>query len=390
VAEPAIFARDRLTRVLYLLLAWFAYLQAAPGLVITHLRTELHLSYSEGGLHVAAFAAGSMVAGVLAGRLERLVGRRVMLWSAVAVMGLGAVGLTAGRIAPVTVGSVLVMGLGGGLLLVTVQAVLADRHGELRAIALTEANLAASAAYVALIGVLSLTAATGLGWRPALLASLLVPAIAAITNRRLPVETPPLPTEAAPRLPGAFWIAAAMILCTTSIEWCLTGWGATFVAGAARVPADVAIGLMVGYFGGVLVGRAVGSRLARRIEAGRLLAFALVGTAAGFAILWPAATPVQAFAGLAVIGAGIGNLFPLALSVAVALAPGRAAAASGRAVVVSSTAVLLAPLTVGALADATSLTAAFAIVPVLLVLAGVALALVQRLRRRALAPRRGL
>jgi hypothetical protein len=46
--------RDRLTWIAYLVLAWFAYLQAAPGLVIAHLRDELHLSYSTGGLHVAA------------------------------------------------------------------------------------------------------------------------------------------------------------------------------------------------------------------------------------------------------------------------------------------------------------------------------------------------
>ena len=35
------FRRDRLTWVAYLVLAWFAYLQAAPGLVIGHLRAEL-------------------------------------------------------------------------------------------------------------------------------------------------------------------------------------------------------------------------------------------------------------------------------------------------------------------------------------------------------------
>ena len=54
------FRRDRLTWVAYALLAWFAYLQAAPGLVVAHLRDELHLSYSAGGLVVAAFATGSL------------------------------------------------------------------------------------------------------------------------------------------------------------------------------------------------------------------------------------------------------------------------------------------------------------------------------------------
>lgn len=381
--EASRFVRDRITRVAYLLLAWFAYLQAAPGLVLPHLRSELHLTYSEGGLHVAAFAAGSMVAGLVANRVEGRLGRRTTLWAAATCMAAGAAGLTLGPVVALTVGSVLVMGFGGGSLLVMVQAVLADHHGERRTIALSEANLAASAAYVALIGVLSLTAAIGLGWRVALLVSLLVPLVTWLVNRRMPVPAaPPLP-DGPSRLPGAFWLAAAMILCTTAIEWCVTGWGATFVAGAARVSPDVAVGLMLGYFGGVLVGRAAGSALARRYEAPVLLAFALALTAAGFVVLWPAATPVQAFLGLAVIGAGIGNLFPLGLSVAVALAPGRAAAASGRAVLVSSTAVLLAPLTIGAIADATSLTAAFAVVPVLLVLAAVGLVLVHRSRRHA-------
>ena len=65
------FRRDRLTWIAYVVLAWFAFLQAAPGLVIGHLRDELDLSYSIGGLHVAAFAAGSLVAGVVSARLER-------------------------------------------------------------------------------------------------------------------------------------------------------------------------------------------------------------------------------------------------------------------------------------------------------------------------------
>src|SRR5215208_3818362 len=187
------FRRDRLTWIAYTLLAWFAYLQAAPGLVIVHLRDELDLSYSTGGLHVAAFAAGSMAAGVASARLERALGRRALFWSAAALMGAGAIGLTAGRIAEATVGSLLVMGVGGGLLLVTIQAALADHHGERRAVALAEANVAASIAYVALIGVLSLTAALHAGWRAALLVSLVIPALAWWSNRRLAIDAPPPP-----------------------------------------------------------------------------------------------------------------------------------------------------------------------------------------------------
>jgi hypothetical protein len=70
----------------------------------------------------------------------------------------------------------------------------------------------------------------------------------------------------------------------------------------------------------------------------------------------------------------------MGVSVTVGLAPGRAALASGRAVGMASFAVLLAPLTVGTLADLTSLKAALAVVPVMLVLAAAGLTLVRRAR----------
>jgi predicted MFS family arabinose efflux permease len=374
------FRRDRLTWVAYVLLAWFAYLQAAPGLVVVHLRDELDLSYSTGGLHVTAFAAGSMLAGGISARLERALGRRPLLWSAAALLGAGTIGLTAGRVAAVTIGSALLMGLGGGLMLVAIQAALVDHHGEGQAVALTEANVGASIAYVVLIGVLSLAAALHAGWRLALLVSLAVPALAWWRNGRLPIEAAPPSPAARGRLPGVFWVAAAMLFCTTSAEWCITAWGASFVEDAADVSPDTAVALMVGYFGGVLAGRTVGSRLARRHDPARLLALALAVAAAGFAVLWPATGPAPALVGLALLGVGLGNLFPLAVSVVLALAPEQTAAASGRAVLVTSFAVVLAPLTVGTLADATSLKTALGVVPVILGLAALGLMLVRRAR----------
>jgi MFS family permease len=374
------FRRDRLTWIAYVMLAWFAYLQAAPGLVIVHLRDELDLSYSTGGLHVAAFAAGSMVAGVLAPWLERTLGRRPLFWSAAALMGAGAIGLTAGRVAALTIGAVLVMGFGGGLLLTTIQAALADHHADHRAVALAEANVAASIAYVALIGVLSLTAALDTGWRVALLASLVVPAFSWWNSRRLAMDAPPPSPVARDRLPGAFWIAATMLFCMTAAEWCITAWGATFVEDAAAVSTDTAVAVMAGYFGGVVTGRVLGSALARRHPPARLLAVALAVTAAGFAVLWPSTTPVQALIGLALLGIGLGNLFPMGISLTVALAPDQAGLASGRAVGMTSLAVLLAPLTVGTLADATSLRTALGIVPVLLALSAAGLVVVRRTR----------
>lgn len=70
--------------------------------------------------------------------------------------------------------------------------------------------------------------------------------------------------------------------------------GATFVEDAAGVSTNTAVALMSGYFGGVLAGRVLGSRLARRHDPARLLALALVVAVVGFATLWPSAGPLSA------------------------------------------------------------------------------------------------
>jgi fucose permease len=296
------------------------------------------------------------------------------------------VGLTAGGAAPATVAATAVMGTGGGLVLATVQAVLADHHGEGRTVALAEANVAASLAYVTLIGVFALVAALHLDWRAALLVSLAVPALAWCAGRGVRVPASPVTEDGRTPLPPVFWVAVAALMCATAAEWCVTAWGATFVEEGVAVSTDSAITLMGGYFGGVVVGRVVGSRLAHRHEPGRLFAVALVIAGVGFAVLWPSAAPAQAVAGLVLLGLGIGNLFPMGLALAVGLAPDRSGPASGRAVAMTSLSVLLAPLAVGAVADATSLGAALLAVPVFLLLAGLGLVLVRR--GRTVAPQR--
>jgi fucose permease len=231
-----------------------------------------------------------------------------------------------------------------------------------------------------LIGLLSLAAAVQVGWRAALLVAPVVLVIAWWSNRRLAIDAPPPSPGKRDRLPGVLWIAAAMLFCMVAAEWCITAWGASFLADAAGMSTDTAVALMAAYFGGVLAGRALGSRLTRRYDPQPLLAVALAVTAAGFGVLWPSTGPVQALAGLLLLGVGLGNLFPMGLAVTVGLAPDRAASASARAVGATSFAVLLAPLTVGTLADATSLTAALGVVPVTLALAATGLALVRRAR----------
>ena len=261
------YRRDRLTWTAYAMLAWFAYLQAAPGLVVPHLRDELGLGYRPAGCTSPRSRPAASSPASPPPRSSAHSGGARCSGAPSALLAAGAVALTLGHVIAATLGALLVMGIAGATLLITIQAALADRHGERRAIALSEANVAASVAYVVLIGALSLAAATGAGWRAALLASLAVPALAwwrtggwRSTRRRRPAAS------AAQRCPRAFWVAAAMLFCTTAAEWCITAWGASFVEEAADVSADTAVSLMIGYFAGVVAGRTLGSALARRLR----------------------------------------------------------------------------------------------------------------------------
>jgi fucose permease len=368
--------RDRLTWLAYALLAWFAYLQAVPSLVVPHLRQELDVGYAFGGLYVAAFAGGSTLGGLVSPALERALGRRALLWTSPGLMAAGATGLTLGRTAGTTLGAVLVLGMGGGLLLSALQAALADHHGERRAEALAEANVAAALGYLGLVGGLSAAALVGTSWRTAILAPLVLPAVLWLVARRLTVPTAPRQRVDAPehgRLPVGFWLAVAVLMCVTAVEWTVTAWGATYVEEALEVSADDAVSYMAGYFGGFVAGRVIGSRLARRMPTARLLAGAIGAAMTGFAVLWTATGPAPTVAGLLLLGLGVGNLFPTSVSLALGVAPDRSDRASGLTVAASAGSILLAPVTVGTLADATSVRGSLLVVPVLLGLAAAGL-----------------
>ena len=67
ISKP--FVRNDFTWLAYVMLAYFAYLQASFGPLMPFLRAELHLSYTIGSLHVSAFALGMVLAGLLGDRL---------------------------------------------------------------------------------------------------------------------------------------------------------------------------------------------------------------------------------------------------------------------------------------------------------------------------------
>ena len=68
--------------------------------------------------------------------------------------------------------------------------------------------------------------------------------------------------------------------------------------------------------------------------------------------------------GLFVAGIGVANLYPLIVALALGAAPGQSNEAGARLTFASGTAILAAPLLLGALADAAGIRLAYGVVPI--------------------------
>ncbi len=365
------FVRDDVTWLCYLVLAYFAYQQAALGPLMPFLREELGLGYVEAGIAFAAFALGSVTVGFLGNPIARRWGRRAATWAGAAGMAPGVILLVASRQPVLVVAGVVVMGLFGVTLLVTDQAVLADHHRRWRGVALSEANVAASAATILASAAVGAAERAGLGWRAAMLLPLAALVVLALRFGRTPIPDGRPPRAAVGggrdgRLPGVFWAFWAVVFLGVAAEWSVGLWGSEFLAtGIGMRRADAAAALTV-FYAAMVAGRIAGSRLARQLPVSAVLPGSLVVALLGFPLFWLAPDPAVGVAGLAIFGLGIANVYPLGVAAATGVAPDRADAASSRLAIAGGGAGLIMPLALGWLADRIGIGPAFGVTVVLL------------------------
>jgi MFS family permease len=369
------FIRDRFTWLAYLMLAYYAYFQAILGPIMPFLRGELGLSYTVGGLHFSAFALGMILAGLSGDLIAGRWGRRSAFWGGGLGMALGGVWLSLSGRAELTIVAVFFLGYLGSILLIIIQAALSDRHGSQRTIALTEANVMASLGAVLAPLLVGGLVGIGMGWRAALLAAGLAFFTLFIIFRSEKIPEPEKPgvlkETNSQRLPTAFWAYWAVMALAVAAEWSLVFWGADYLENAVGFTRTAAVTIMSIYFLAMIAGRLTGSRLARRIPTQALLFGSLALALVGFLLFWQAPTASLNVAGLLITGLGVANLFPATLSLAVGTAPNLADRTSARLSLSGGLAIFFAPLTLGWLADQVTISLAFGIVAILIIVATV-------------------
>ncbi|MDJ0767863.1 MAG: MFS transporter [Ilumatobacter sp.] len=364
------FTRERLTWLTYSMSIALGFAIAALGPAMPSLRDDLGISRTIGGLHYTAIAAGSVLAGSSVARIVRASGRARTFWSGGAGVAAGSLLIGVGPHAAVTLAGSFLIGLSGSIMLAVSHASLADLHPRHHEVALTEINIAASIGSVAPAVLIGAFVAVGAGWRPAFVVPLLV--VGGLAVRRSG-ESFPRPASIAAagrrrRLPRAYWFFWAGLMPAVAAEWSIGVWGAGYLVDVAGTTEGAASFLMTAFFGAMLAGRLLGARAARIESAFTLLLVAATVGLAGILLFWASSSVLPVVGGLLVGGLGMSMLFPMLLSLAIDTAPDRSDIAAARVFIAAGGSLLLAPLTLGVIADEAGIRAAFAMVPGLFVL----------------------
>jgi len=360
------FRRDRVTWACYLALALFTYFLSIQGNIIPFLRDELALSYREVSLHPAALAAGLIICGLLGERVVAWCGRRGAL--ALGFVGTcgGAVLLSVAHTATASIVACLLMGAPGGLILVVVPALLAERHGADRSIAFGEANAASYFASLTATVAMGSFIAMGLDWRTGLAFGIGLTAVAVTRHAgdSIPAVRPRAESGAG-RLPAAYWAYWATLFCVIALEFCTLLWSPEVLERVQGLSRASAAAMAAGFSAAMLTGRLFIAPLLRRVSAQRLFCASLALTLPGLALYIGVHQPVLCVVGLVMLGLGTAPLYPLTLGFAIGVAGRLGEVASARASLASGIAILAMPMALGALADGLGLRLACLFLPVL-------------------------
>lgn len=355
-------------RCAYVDQAALGYVMYLLGAISAFLAGALALSDSETGLHSAAMATGLIASGLASHRLDARFGLRAVHLSALALMALAVAVIAWAPAFAVTLAGSLMLGAGVGLVLSHVNAAVSAVGGARAVVQFIRATLVSMLTSASVAVVVGLGVAIGLGWQGAILPALLFIGLAALASLGRS-RTARQASATHGRLPGAFWLPWLLTVLVVCVEFGVLFWAATMVertTGASLADATLTISV---FFFGVVVARAAVSGIPAlgRTSPVRLLRVSLALAFFGVLAVWASTSYELSVAAMLVGGLGLGVLYPVSASVTLATAPDARALASGRVVLASGTAMLLAPFVLGVAADAVGVATAWMLIPALCV-----------------------
>lgn len=339
------------------------YLLYGVGAVTPFLAVVLSLTDAQAGLHSSVLAAGIAIAGLGGDRLDALVGSRVAHVTAYLLLATASVCLVTAPAFAVTLAGAGAVGLGTGLLLAHVNRTLTRGGGTLARVRMARSALFAMIASLSVPLVIGLGESSGLGWQLALgPAAILILVGLAATLRRS--QLVPEGMVVAGRLPGRYWLAWWLVVLVVSVEFSIVFWASTLIERQVGVSLGTATVVVGAFYAGMATAR-IG--LSFHLVSGHdpiwLMRGSLAVALLGSLLAWASGSIELAGLGIFLSGLGVGFLYPLGVTVTLALVPGLQRLGSARLVLASGVAILVSPLALGLIADATGVSVAWLLVP---------------------------
>ncbi|MFI6520176.1 MFS transporter [Spirillospora sp. NPDC050679] len=217
-----------------------------------------------------------------------------------------------------------------------------------------------------------LTAAVGLGFTEAVLIAAVLSFPLGLVLGRTYLPDPAAPAASADgrraRMPAAVYLIGVLAFIAFMAEGSIADWSGLLLhdeLGATQAVA--ALGYPM-FELAMLIGRVFGDRVRMRLGTRRLLTGAGVGTALGMLVVVLAPAAPVAIAGFFLTGLVVCTVVPTTISLAGTAAPGQPAAAVAQVGAMGYGGLLLGPVVVGFLSDATSLRVGVGVVVVLALL----------------------
>lgn len=366
---------------LYWLFGLYGIQQGLLGPAMPFLRAELGLDLRWTGLHFTGYALGLALVGFPYRWLERRT-----LPVGLGQVGIAAVVFSSGLFAlshslPVSLLGTVAMGLSGGFVLTVGQARVGARYREHAAARLVEAHIVAGLCVLGGSLLVGGATALGLSWRAAPLivvgCALLLSLIPCAAYRRdettghaphasHPVDAdharhapPPVGAARLPRLTQvSLW---ALVIFGISAEWGVGFWGAEYMKAHLLINASAAATFMSLYFAGTVGGRLASSYVLRRLSPLSLLVSVALGAIATMIALRFTHEIAPTAVLTVILGACLGNFFPLILGSGMRVAPEASSALSAQASQAVGVALLIAPFLLGVLSEGIGMQAAFSL-----------------------------
>jgi MFS family permease len=227
------------------------------------------------------------------------------------------------------------------------------------------AALVAMLASISVPLVIGVGEATGIGWQLALGVAAVLIAGGLWASRESGAVSARVATGTG-RLPGRYWLSWALIVLVVSVEFAIVFWASSLVQRQVGISLADATLVAAGFYAGMASAR-VG--LSFHVVGGQeplwLMRGGIATALLGSLVVWAAASVEQAALGIYLAGLGTGFLYPLGIAVTLALVPGLEDRGSARLILASGVAILVAPFVLGVVADVSSVSTAWLLIPAL-------------------------